>query len=418
MNIAVTALSAQSSNVSTISNNLANSGTIGYKSTSASFYSLVTGSSSQMNFTGAGVIANPSQNISLQGMIVGTDNTTDLAIDGDGFFVVTTGVDSDVFAYTRAGDFDTDSDGYLVNSNGYYLQGYPTDENGDVIGGTSAANLEAVNLYAVSGTATATTNLAIQANLPATAAVGDSVETSVEIFDSLGVSHSLTLTYDKTAANTWDVTVSNPVMTADSSVSSGTTTVTGTSTIAFNGDGTLASPESLDIAISGWTTGASDSAITYAVGTTDNADGLSQYAPSNSDGTAEIEVDTITQDGVRYGSFYSATVSEDGLVYANFDNGVSYPIFQVPLGNFPNADGLEAISGNAYLPTNESGTVTYVTAGTAGSGSVFSGALESSTVDTADEFSKLITAQQAYSAATQIITTAQEMFDDIISAKR
>ncbi|MBB4265506.1 flagellar hook protein FlgE [Roseospira visakhapatnamensis] len=418
MNIAVTALNAQSAAVSSISNNLANSQTIGYKSTQASFYSLVTGTSSQRNFTGGGVIANPAQNIAQQGMIIGTENDTDMAIDGDGFFAVTTSTASDVFAYTRAGDFFPDDDGYLVNSNGYFLQGYPTDEQGVVIGNTSPASLEAVNIHAVTGTAVATSDLALQANLPATAAIGDTLTTSVEIFDSLGVAHTVTLTYEKTAINTWDMTVSDPVLSSDGTTVSGTTTPA-TLTLTFD-DGRLdtASADPFPIAITGWTTGASDSAIAYDPGTSGLADGLSQYAPGNTDGDVKIEVDRVVQNGVRYGAFYSSTVTQDGLVYANFDNGVSYPIYQVPLGTFTNVNGLEAISGNAYLPTTQSGTATFVTAGTAGSGAVFSGSLESSTVDTADEFSKLITAQQAYSAASEVIQSAQEMFDDIINAKR
>ncbi len=418
LNIAVTALNAQSAAVSSISNNLANSETIGYKATHASFYSLISGTSSQRNFTGAGVIANPSQNIAEQGLIIGTENDTDMAIDGDGFFVVTTSPDSDVFAYTRAGDFYPDDDGYLVNSNGFYLQGYPTDQNGDVIGNTSAANLEAVNQYAISGTAVATSELALRANLPATAAVGDTVTTSVEIFDSLGVAHTIELTYEKTAANTWDMTAGDPVLSSDGTTVSGTTTPA-TLTLTFK-DGVLdtASADPFAIDVTGWSSGASDSSIAYDPGTIGKADGLSQYAPSGSDGDVKIEVDTVSQDGVRYGAFYSATVTQDGMMYANFDNGVSYPIYQIPLGTVPNTNGLEAISGNAYLPTTQSGAVTYVTAGTTGSGTVFAGSLERSTVDTADEFSKLITAQQAYSAASEIVQSAQDMFDDIINAKR
>ena len=111
-------------------------------------------------------------------------------------------------------------------------------------------------------------------------------------------------------------------------------------------------------------------------------------------------------------------MADDGLVHANFDNGISYPIYQVPLATFPNVNGLNAVSGNAYMPTTESGNQTPVLPGTAGAETVFSGALECSTVDTADEFSKLITAQQAYSAASEIIDTAQETFDDLMNAKQ
>jgi flagellar hook protein FlgE len=411
MYIAVTALKAQSANVSAISNNLANSETIGYKTTNATFASLVTGTGSVTNFTGAGVIVDPSQNISDQGLIVGTNSSTDLAIDGDGFFVVTDSAGGDVYYYTRAGDFHTDADGNLVNSNGYYLQGYPTDTDGEVTG-----DLETVNLEEVNGTAVATDEISIEANLPADAEVGDVVTTEVEIYDSQGVAHTVNFSYTKTADNTWTMAA-----TADD----GTVTLTDTggaditatgATITFNEDGTLAASDlgSIDIA---WTaSGAADSSITYDAGTSGMANGLSQYA--SSDGEADIEVDTIDQNGVQYGSFYSATVTEDGMVYANFSNGISYPIYQVPLATFPNANGLEAVSGTAYSPTVESGSATLNNPNTADAGSINAGAVESSTVDTADEFSNLIVAQQAYSAASEIISTAQEMFDDLISAKR
>ena len=418
MQIAVTALNAQSAAVSTISNNLANSETIGYKSTDASFYSLVTGSGSANSFTGAGVVASPSQKISQQGLIVGTQTGSDLAIDGDGFFVVTDTADSDIFAYTRAGDFYVDANGYLVNSNGYYLQGYPTDRDGKITTSSSAAGLEPINLYNANGSAAATSELMLQANLPADAAIGDTVETAVEIFDSLGVAHSVTLSYTRTAENEWSMNVSDPVLSSDGTTVSGT--AAGGGVITFNPDGTLAStvPDPSEITVTGWSTGAADSTIAYDPGTAGSANGLSQYASNDPDGDIEIGDKTVKQDGVRYGSFYNATISEDGLVYANFDNGISYPIYQIPLATFPNPDGLEAVSGNAYTPTPQSGAQTFVNPGDGNAGTVFSGALESSTVDTADEFSKLIVAQQAYAAASEIISTTQQMFDHLMSAKR
>lgn len=418
MQIAISALTAQSAAVSTISNNLANSETIGYKTTDASFYSLVTGTNSAHSFAGAGVVASPAQNIAQQGLIVGTQNETDLAVDGDGFFVVADSAGSNILAYTRSGDFFTDANGYLVNSNGYYLQGYPTDRDGAITTSQSAAGLEAINTANVNGTAVATSELMLQAKLPADAVVGDSVEAEVEIFDSLGVAHSLTLTYTKTADNEWTMSVADPVLASDGSTVSGT--ASGGGVISFNTDGTFNAivPDPADITVTGWSSGAADSAIAYNPGTTGKNDGLSQYANSGSDDEPEIDVKRVTQDGVRYGAFYSATVAEDGLVYANFDNGISYPIYQIPLATFPNANGLNAVSGGAYMPTTASGNQTLVLPGMAGAGMVFSGALESSTVDTADEFSKLITAQQAYSAASEIINTTQEMFDDLMNAKR
>ncbi|SDH22501.1 flagellar hook protein FlgE [Roseospirillum parvum] len=427
MSIAVSALKSQASSVSAISNNLANSETIGYKTTDASFYSLVTGTSSNYNFTGAGVVANPRQNIAAQGAIVGTESTTDLAIDGNGFFVVTDDAGGDVFYYTRAGNFFADDDGNLVNRNGYYLQGYPTDNEGNVTtsAGTSSAGLETVNIERVSGSAIATTELSVSANLPADLAVGGTVEADVEIYDSLGVAHTVTITYEKTGANTWDMYIADPVLSSDGGTVSGTAsspTSASPVTLTFSADdGSLLSTSSDPITfdITGWSSGAADSSITYDPGTVGTTSGLSQWSSGADDpADADIDLGTIRQNGVRYGSFYSATIDEDGYVYANFSNGVSYPIYQIPLATFSNANGLEAVSGNAYSSTVDSGNATYVAAGSGGSGTIFSGSLERSTTDTADQFSKLITAQQAYSAASEIISSSQDMFDSLISAKR
>jgi flagellar hook protein FlgE len=262
----------------------------------------------------------------------------------------------------------------------------------------------------------ATDEISLEANLPADAAVGDVVTTEVEIYDSQGVAHTVDLSYTKTADNTWTMAVAADDGTVTLTDTGGADITATGATITFNEDGTLAASDlgSIDIA---WTaSGAADSSITYDAGTSDMANGLSQYA--SSDGEADIEVDTIDQNGVQYGSFYSATVTEDGMVYANFSNGISYPIYQVPLATFPNANGLEAVSGTAYSPTVQSGSPTLNNPNTADAGSINAGAVESSTVDTADEFSNLIVAQQAYSAASEIISSAQEMFDDLISAKR
>ena len=412
LNIAVSALSAQSKAVSTISNNLANSETVGYKTTDASFASLVTSSGSAQHFTGAGTQVTPSQNLSEQGLLQSTGSTTDLAIDGDGFFVVSDGPDSGKQLYTRVGDFQPDADGYLVNANGYYLQGYPTDPDGTV--NTGITMLEPLNLDSQTGTAVATSQLAINGNLPANAEMGASVDTEVEIYDSLGVAHAVGLTYTKTGVNQWSLAAKDPVLAADGTTVSGT--ANGGGTITFNDDGTVAStvPGDLTIAVTGWSSGASDSTIAYDAGLAGSASGLSQFSGDDPD---QMTIRSVDQDGVWYGDFYNTTIDADGLVYANYDNGVSQALYQIPLATFINPDGLEAVSGNAYGSTALSGAQTLVDPGEAGAGTIQSAALESSTVDTAEEFSKLIVAQQAYAAASEIISTAQEMFDNLMRAK-
>jgi len=398
---------------------LANSSTTGYKTTEASFASMVTGTGSYATFTGAGVTSTPTQGITVQGTLVGSSNDTDLAIDGDGFFVVADSSTSDIFYYTRAGDFSTDDEGYLCNSSGYYLQGYATDEDGNVIGSTSAAGLEAINVDNIAGTAVATDEIDVTAVLPADAEVGDTFTVDVEIYDSLGVAHTVTFSYEKTATNEWGLSVSDPVSATDSTETTGTIDSSSFPiSITFNEDGTLETPETIDLSISGWTSGAEDSSITYNVGTADETDGLSQYGTSDSDSDPDIVLDSVSQNGLRFGEYTSCSITDDGIVYANFDNGVKYAIYQIPLATFANADGLSAVSGTVYSSSVESGDPTLVDADSGSAGTIEAGQLEESTVDTADEFSKLIVAQQAYSAASEIISSVSDMYDDLMAAKR
>lgn len=414
MNIAVSALLSQSAAVSNISNNLANSSTTGYKCTTASFATMVSGSGSYSNFTGAGVTVDPSQSLLTQGTLVGTESSTDLGIDGNGFFVVADSSNSDIFYYTRAGDFSTDDDGYLVNSAGWYLQGYPTDRDGNVTSSNSAAGLEAINVNDYSGAASPTTELSIQATLPAEAEVGDAFTVDAEIYDSLGVAHTVTFTYTKTAANEWSVGAAL----ADATEATGAVTLSETA-ITFDTDGTLLTPtDAITVGITGWASGAADSSIAYDVGTVGTTDGLAQYASSDSGDDPEISLDKIVQDGVIYGEFTSVDIDEDGTVYANFDNGISYAIYKVPLATFANANGLEAKTGTVWAASIESGAANLTEADSGSTGSIMSGELESSTTDTATEFSSLIVAQQAYSAASEIISTVSDMYDTLIAAKR
>jgi len=427
MNIAVSALSSQSAAVSTISNNLANSSTYGYKCTTASFASMVSGSGSYSNFTGAGVTVDPSQSLTTQGTLVGTESSTDLGIDGEGWFVVTNSSDSNIFYYTRAGDFSTDDDGYLVNTSGWYLQGYATDRDGNVTGSTSGAGLSAINVLDYAGTAEATSELEIQAILPADAAVGDSFTVDAEIYDSLGVAYTTTITYTKATSTTWTMAVSSPTYSTDGSASGATVTLSGTdvdtatntATLTFNSDGTLSSAtDPITIAITGWSSGAADSSIAYNAGTADKTDGLSMYATGDDTSDPAITLSSVIQDGLRFGEFTSVSIDESGYVYANFDNGVSYTIYKIPLATFANDNGLEAKTGTVYSASIYSGEANLVEADSGSAGAIESGELESSTTDTATEFSSLIVAQQAYSAASEIISTVSDMYDELMAAKR
>jgi flagellar hook protein FlgE len=411
-----TALQAQSAALSLISTNLANTQTTAYKTTDASFKTLVTNPTAGES-SGSGVLITPTSNVAAQGLLTSTSNSTDLAIDGDGFFVVESSVEDGEIYYTRAGDFGIDADGYMVNSNGYYLMGWPVDSDGNSTAANNGAisGLEAINLNSVLGSAESTENIAINATLPANADVGDSFTTSSEVFDSLGVSHTIEYEWTKTTTNEWTLNISDPVDSDDTSVTTGTTANGGPYTITFDGDGSLSSiaPSDVEITITGWSTGASDSTIAFDLGTAGEIDGLSQY--SNDSETISVAVNTVTQDGLAYGEYTGAYVDEEGMVVAVFDNGQSRPIYQIPLADFSNPNGLEAHTGNAYRATTESGIYILNAAGTSGTGSIIGYSLEASTVDTATELANMIVAQQAYTSASQVISASNDMFDTLIS---
>lgn len=418
MSIAVSALRAQSSNLSIISTNLANSSTVGYKEITTNFKTLVTNPYSSSSLNTGGVVVSSIQHVDLQGLIESSNTSTNMAIDGNGYFVVTNAADSNSFYYTRTGSFSTDDEGYLVNENGYFLQGWPVDSDGNLVNGSgSVSSLETINLNSISGAAQATSTIEMVANLPADAAVGDAFTTSSEIYDSLGVSHTIEYTWEKTASNEWELAVSNPTLGSDSTDESGT--LTGSPiTITFDSDGNLDSttPDPVTLSITAWETGASDSTITLDLGTTGRTDGLSQF--SSEDGDPQVSVTSVNQDGLQFGDLASVSIQADGLVIATFDNGMSRTVYQVPLASFNNPNGLQLVSGNAYLATVDSGTYTLNMPGYGGTGAISGSALEASTVTTSEELTDMIVAQQAYSAASQVISTSQDMFDALIGSVR
>ncbi len=690
----VSGLSAQSSAMGAVADNIANMNTIGYKNNNVSFSSLVTKQVSSNKYSSGGVQPHASQSIDAQGLLSSVSSTTSLAISGSGFFVVNSAnTGAGTWAYTRAGDFTMDETGYLVNSGGYYIQGWslmPWDGNTEAatveINGivymkayknaagetvyindniVDANNLQGINLSNIGGTATPTTQIAFGANLPSGSSIGDTHSVSTLIYDSLGNASNISLNYTKTAANAWGVSttipsgaaainlytneglvyssiaqmeftevpsvgstisingvtfeftdgnaatggnvavdmstansvtdVLNTFMTAitnnirdagrfsvegnlikvqqsvtgdalnfdcsgtlacvqssanidqSSGLPSGTftlqaidnaikncayidfTTINENETITINGinfvfgtgtntDDTfyvgytgdvvqdvknlvsmiqssgVAEPERfvasgktlqiipsstgenivVDNNVAGSTgTYISGGLVNNLTDTTpvtnqfdyDGVDQLGAQIPAvmfNSDGTPKtINVDDmeifwangaqdmtgntklgdgvkisinmgsenvssgltclsgsfttsyINQDGATFGSYSGVTVSEDGVVTAVFSNGETKPISIIPLAMFTNANGMEALNNNVWIATTESGNPLLTKATTGGAGEIASSSLESSTVDLATEFSNMIVVQRAYSAAGKIITTSDEMLQEL-----
>jgi flagellar hook protein FlgE len=421
---AVSGLNANSNALGIISDNISNSNTVGYKETGTDFKTLVTASGTPSLYSPGGVQSAPMYNIAQQGALQAETSPTDLAIQGGGFFVVNSNsASTGSTSYTRAGNFSVDANGNLVNAAGFFLQGQPLTlaeatqvaaGNDNVLTTTSPSLLQTVNVANNAGTAQATSNVSLIANLPA-----DDVATpetmTVPVYDTLGVQHEMTLTLTPTGtANQWKVGAAFN--------GAGTTTATiagGDNLVQFNTNGTLNSAGStfntasaLSIA---WdptvSAGASPQTVSFNLGTNGTSSGLSQIGSA-------FNVGQINQDGVQFGNFSGVTINANGIVTANYDNGLSRGIYILPISTFSNPDALQAQSGNTYLQTTDSGNAVLRQAGSGAAGAISPSSLENSTVDIATEFSNLIVTQRAYEANSKIITTADQMLETLIQAKQ
>lgn len=421
LSTAVSGLTAQSRALSAISENIANSSTTAYKTTDVYFQALVSGGSGSSTSTSA-VTAKSSQAMSVQGTVTSTSVATNVAIQDAGFFVVTSDPSAAASEdmYTRNGSFETNADGYLINTEGYYLMGWPTDADGTVLASNTndLTGLSAINLSSIGGTAKATTTIEMSANVPADAELGATLTTSMQMIDSLGVSHTVGQTWTKTGDNTWELTLSDPVLTSDGTTVSGDIDQTqATYTVTFNTDGSLGSvTPTLDFTVTGFSTGAADSTVSMDIGEVGGTDGVTQYASTSS--TIGLEDVQTEQDGALYGELSGISIDSDGLVTANFDNGISLAIYQIPIATFSNPNGLTLVSGTTYDENSAAGQVHLNLPGEGGAGTLVASALEGSTTDIATEFNKMIIAQQAYSAASQVVSSAGDMFDSLIQAVR
>lgn len=425
----VSGLSATSQAIGVSSNNIANVNTTGYKASESQFSTLLATATDAGEFASGGVRFSSQQLVSRQGLLQNTGSATDLAISGNGFFTVTRGPDPapqlGELLFTRAGSFAEDGAGFLRNSAGFYLQGWRLDAQGNLPANRNL--IEPINLSDLTGTASPTTQIDLRANLQASAAVeagyaaGDiaagtvtpAFERTLEFFDTQGGAQPIRLSFVKTGSNEWAYEAIYDGDPAD--IGGAANNPVGTGVITFNTDGTIANVDGqapasgldtitvpFDLAASGL----GPQTIDVNFGTPGIADGLTQFESAST-------LISSNSDGALFGGITGVNVDEDGIVTALFDNGVRRPVFKLPLATFPNANGLAATSGSAFLQTDESGDLNLAEANLGGAGSVASSALEASTVDLAEEFTDLITTQRAYSASTRIITTADEMLAEL-----
>ncbi|TNE36338.1 MAG: flagellar hook protein FlgE [Alphaproteobacteria bacterium] len=430
----VSGLAAQSTAMAAIADNISNTNTVGYKGTHSIFSTLVTESATDTSYSAGGVLVHPRAQVDQQGLITASDATTHMAVAGNGFFVVNTspnpGVSGGNYLYTRAGTFEPDSTGLLRNAQGYYLQGWEIDPNGNIPANQSdLAALKPVNITGLTGNAEATSTINLKANLSSDQAsygagytAGDMTSGAVtphftrsfQIYDSMGSAHSITFNFLRTGSgatpNEWTVEA-----TADIN-GDGTEDMLASQIAAFNDDGTLdlANSTLSNTITVPWAANmgiTSPQNITLNFGTDGQSDGFTQFA-SNS------ELVSSDVNGALFGAFNSVFIDESGTVIAKFDNGTSKEIYKIPVATFANANGLRNQDGNAYDETPDSGTYTLREATLGGAGKIISSATESSTVDIAEEFTRMIVTQRSYSAAGKIITTSDEMLEELLRLKR
>jgi flagellar hook protein FlgE len=331
-----------------------------------------------------------------------------MAINGKGFFMVED--DSGSAFYTRAGEFSFNKNGDLVNPDGLYVQGY-TVSSLAADGTITLGPIENIN---VPGESTAppqaTTTSTLDINLDAGAAVNDTYSSTQTIYDSLGNAIPLTLTFEKTAANQWTVNVSVPTGTVtDPTTDIGITNAT----LTFDGNGNLNTGADPSITLTNLANGAAGIAINWDLFDTagvSNGD-LTQYAAAST-------TNFNTQDGYAAGNLRGVSVDEKGYVTGVYSNGQLTPLYQVVLAEFPSYFGLSKMGKNLYAESRASGQAMTGVPLSGSLGSISPSAIEMSNVDLAQEFVKMITTQRAFQANSRVITTSDEILQELISLKR
>jgi flagellar hook protein FlgE len=455
----VSGLVANSSALAAISDNIANVNTTAYKRNQVNFANVVTAQAVKGKYSAGGVQGITRQFVSTQGLIQSSGSATDLAISGDGFFVVTdkgAGLTAqDVRKFTRQGSFSVDADGFLKNDSGLYLQGWPVQSNGGFnVNPSDLTQMGSINVKNLGAAVSPTGNVGISANLNSGGIVsaaeaayvnssnksmadyakdpttGTKPDFTVEmnVIDSTGGARKIAMAFlkDGAAPNQWNAEI-YAIPSTDVQVGTNQPGQLARGLVKFNADGTIDLANTTLFGAAGTTPSltlaASTATGTAAAPAWGAAQGLgaqtialdltkiTQYAATST-------VNSISQDGAGVGNVVAIDVDENGIVSAVYDNSQIRTIAKVGIATFPNADSLQVVSGNAYRPTIEAGEMTVKEAGVGGAGKISPSSLEASTVDLSAEFTGLIQTQKAYSASSKIITTADQMLEELINIKR
>ena len=444
-NTSLSGLQAATIDLSVTSNNIANVSTTGFKFSRAEFGDLyeVSPFGSTPTAVGSGVqVQSVSQQFE-QGNLEFTDASLDLAISGQGFFITKEDSTGNDISYTRAGQFRVDANGFITNSNGQFLQTFPVDANGDVTSTSLNATIP-IQLPSSTGAPQATTEVEIGLNVNSTEVATDPADfnpavsntyahsTSTTVFDSQGASHVMSYYF----VHDGPITATNPVVapatTGDPNQWAVFTYLDGSPTDIAGGaavthpNGTVAAVAQNAAIISFNSDGSYNSSVpatiqNVAVPVTGGADPVTITHDFANNGTtqysASFAVSRLTPDGFSTGRLTGLDISENGLIRATFSNGISTPMGQVALADFPNSQGLRSIGGSSWSQTSDSGSVVTNTAGTGRFGLIQSGALETSNVDLTAQLVNLITAQRNFQANARSIETSNSITDTIIQIR-
>jgi flagellar hook protein FlgE len=420
----VSGLNTNSQAMTVIGNNLANTNTLGFKGARTVFSDLLSSTingSGGLSQVGRGVNVSKVDNVFSQGTFESTESPLDVAIEGDGFFLVSfPGTDENL--YTRAGAFRFDNDGFLINPEGYRVQGQPYDANGDLVPG-SATDIQITNLGLVG--ANVTTEATLSTNLDATEDINPgpvditdpttfNYTSSTQVFDTVGNPHLITFYFNKTANNQWEWSWST-------TASDGTPipalpgSTPGTEPLNFLPDGLLEDPLNPGNPYPAGTT------LTDTIPAIDWLNGTTPTEIILSIDTTQFNSDSVVisqdQNGYGAGELAGVNINEDGVVIASYANGEQVFISNLVLGKFTNPNGLESAGNNLFKETTLSGIPRTGLPGIE-LGKVFTNSLEQSNVDMGAEFVRMITVQRGFQANSKIITTVDELLGELINLKR
>jgi flagellar hook protein FlgE len=425
----VSGINSNGNAMNIIGDNIANVNTVGFKSSRAVFFDLLSADIGGTKI-GLGSRLADAQRPFVQGGVETTNSPTDMAIQGRGFFLLKDTAGASY--YSRAGQFTLDDQGNLINPAGLFVQGYGLDSNGNINTGltniaisqtvvsptitnsiTMAANLDASSTTpAIATPTTVNAGSGLVSDSPANWFASANFSTVLTVFDSLGQGHDLTYLFRKTAANTWDY----GVVANGGEITGGTAgnfEQVATGTLSFNPNGSLNAGASTINAIGGaggiaWSNGASAQTVTAA---NQNFSGATQYAQPSS-------VSVLNQDGSQSGVLRGINIGTDGVITGQFTTGGTQPLFRVALADFASPEGLTHLGNSLFLESPQSGPVLIGAPADGSFGTVLSGSVELSTVDLSTEFVKMITTQRAFQASSRTITVTDTLLEEVSNLKR